>query len=115
MRRRAASTALASTRPPSSPSTVSYWTRLTKPISLAVWPDTAAFMKRQPGCISTQLHRALGDSPAYLNHAVRESTEAFRAALTHPAFVAKLSAYPSPAVASPHLFQKIAGPRICTA
>lgn len=82
---------------------------------LAVWQDDAAFMKRQPGCISTQLHRALGDSPAYLNHAVRESTEAFRAALTHPAFVAKLSAYPSPAVASPHLFQKIAGPRICTA
>ena len=82
---------------------------------LAVWQDDAAFMKRQPGFISTQLHRALGDSPTYLNHAVWESTEAFRAAFTHPEFVAKLSAYPSSAVASPHLFQKVAVPGICTA
>lgn len=59
---------------------------------LAVWKDDAAFMKRQPGFISTQLHRALGDSPTYLNYAIRESTAAFRAAFTHPEFVAKLSA-----------------------
>ncbi|MGR3908299.1 antibiotic biosynthesis monooxygenase family protein [Burkholderia sp. SR8] len=82
---------------------------------LAVWQNDAAFMKQQPGFISTQLHRALGDSPTYLNHAVWESTEAFRAAFTHPEFVAKLSAYPSSAVASPHLFQKVAVPGICTA
>ena len=47
--------------------------------------------------------------------AIRESTEAFRAAFTHPAFVAKLSAYPSSAVASPHLFQKVGVAGICTA
>lgn len=34
------------------------------------WQDDAAFMKRQPGFISTQLHRALGDNPTYLNYAV---------------------------------------------
>lgn len=82
---------------------------------LAVWKDDAAFMKRQPGFISTQLHRALGDSPTCLNYAIRESTAAFRAAFTHPEFVAKLSASPSSAVVSPHLFQKVGVAGICTA
>lgn len=82
---------------------------------LDAWTDDAEFMKRQPGFISTQLHRALGDSPTYLNYAVWDSTEAFRAAFTHPEFIAKLSAYPSSAVASPHLFQKVAVANICTA
>ena len=82
---------------------------------LRVWREDALFMKRQPGFISTQLHRAIGDSPTYLNTAVWESTGAFRAAFTHPEFVAKLSAYPSSAVASPHLFQKVAVPGVCVA
>ncbi len=82
---------------------------------LKVWRDDAAFMKRQPGFISTQLHRALGDSPTYLNYAVWESTATFKAAFSHPDFQAKLSAYPSSAVASPHLFQKVAAPNICVA
>ncbi|UVO29098.1 antibiotic biosynthesis monooxygenase [Bradyrhizobium arachidis] len=82
---------------------------------LETWQDDAAFMKRQPGFISTQLHRALGDSPTYLNYAVWESTTAFRAAFTHSEFRAKISAYPSSAVGSPHLFQKVAIPDICVA
>ncbi|MEN2475715.1 antibiotic biosynthesis monooxygenase family protein [Burkholderia sp. GS2Y] len=82
---------------------------------LATWKNDAEFMKRQPGFISTQLHRALGDSPTYLNYAIWESTETFRAAFTHPEFVAKLSAYPSSAVVSPHLFQKVGVAGICTA
>lgn len=82
---------------------------------LAIWQDDAAFMKRQPGFISTQLHRALGDNPTYLNCAVWESTAAFRAAFSDPDFAAKLSAYPSSAVAAPHLFRKVAVPDICTA
>jgi heme-degrading monooxygenase HmoA len=80
---------------------------------LKVWQDDAAFMKRQPGFISTQLHRAIGDSPAYLNYAVWETTAHFRAAFTHPEFRGKISAYPASAVASPHLFQKVAVPGIC--
>lgn len=80
---------------------------------LQVWQDDAAFMKRQPGFISTQLHRAIGASPTYLNYAVWESTAHFRAAFSHPDFRAKISAYPSSAVASPHLFQKVAVPGIC--
>ncbi|WP_419688955.1 antibiotic biosynthesis monooxygenase family protein [Burkholderia theae] len=82
---------------------------------LATWKNDAEFMKRQPGFISTQLHRAIGDSPTYLNYAIWESTDAFRAAFTHPEFVAKLSAYPSSAVVSPHLFQKVGVAGICTA
>jgi heme-degrading monooxygenase HmoA len=82
---------------------------------LTTWRDDAAFMKRQPGFISTQLHRAIGDSPTYLNYAVWESTAAFRAAFTHPEFRAKISHYPASAVASPHLFQKVAVPDICVA
>ena len=82
---------------------------------LKSWQDDAAFMKRQPGFISTQLHRAIGDNPTYFNYAVWESTAAFRAAFSHPEFRAKLSLYPSSAVASPHLFQKVAVPDICVA
>lgn len=81
-------------------------------VFLEVWQDDAAFMKQQPGFISTQLHRALGDSPTYMNYAVWESTAHFRAAFSHPEFKASLAAYPSSAIASPHLFQKIAVPGI---
>ncbi len=72
-------------------------------------------MKRQPGFISTQLHRALGDNPTYLNYAVWESTALFRTAFTHPEFRAALSHYPASAVARPHLFQTLAVPGICVA
>ncbi|MCA6122347.1 antibiotic biosynthesis monooxygenase [Bradyrhizobium sp. WSM 1704] len=82
---------------------------------LKAWQDDAAIMKRQPGFISTQLHRALGDSPAYLNYAVWESTAAFRAAFANPEFRAKLGAYPASVVAAPHLFQKVAVPGVCVA
>src|ERR1700761_4605341 len=89
--------------------------RADEDLFLEAWQSDAAVMKRQPGFISTQLHRAVGESPTYLNYAVWESTAAFRAAFTHPEFRAKLSAYPSSAVASPHLFQRVAIPGICVA
>ena len=84
-------------------------------IFLQAWQDDARFMKRQPGFISTQLHRALGESPTYLNCAVWESTADFRSAFMHPEFREKMSAYPSSAVASPHLFQKVAVSGVCVA
>lgn len=82
---------------------------------LKVWQEDAVFMKRQPGFIATQLHRAIGDSPTYLNYAVWESTAHFRAAFTHPEFRAKLSSYPSSSIATPHLFRKVAVPDVCVA
>ena len=86
-----------------------------EPIFLEAWQDDAVFMRQQPGFISTQLHRAIGESPTYLNYAIWETNAAFRAAFTHPAFRAKLSAYPASAVASPHLFQKVAVEGVCVA
>ena len=80
---------------------------------LRTWQDDALFMKQQAGFISTQLHRAIGDSPTYLNYAVWETTAHFREAFTNPGFRAKLSGYPSSAVAAPHLFQKVAVPGVC--
>ena len=82
---------------------------------LKAWQDDAVFMKEQPGFISTQLHRAIGESPTYLNYAVWESNAHFRAAFSNPGFRAKLATYPSSAVATPHLFQKVAVPGICVA
>ena len=80
---------------------------------LKAWTDDARFMQRQPGFISTQLHRAIGTGCTYLNYAIWESNAAFRTAFTHPEFQAKLSDYPSSVVAAPHLFEKVAVPGIC--
>jgi heme-degrading monooxygenase HmoA len=82
---------------------------------LTSWQDDAAFMKRQAGFISTQLHRAVGANPTYLNYAVWESSAHFRAAFTDPEFRAKIARYPASVVASPHLFEKVAVPNICVA
>lgn len=82
---------------------------------LEAWTEDARFMQRQPGYISTQLHRAIGDGCAYLNYAIWESSAAFRAAFGNPQFQSKLADYPSSVVAAPHLFEKIAVPGFCVA
>ena len=82
---------------------------------LQAWKEDAEIMKRQPGYISTQLHKATGDGCSYLNYAVWESTAAFRAAFSSPEFQAKFADYPSSVVAAPHLFEKIAVPGFCVA
>jgi heme-degrading monooxygenase HmoA len=82
---------------------------------LAVWAEDAAFMKQQPGFISTQLHRGIAGSTTFVNVAVWESTEALRAAFTSPAFQDHVAHYPDSAVATPHLFQRVAVPGICVA
>jgi heme-degrading monooxygenase HmoA len=81
---------------------------------LAAWERDANWMKRQPGFISTQLHRGIGGSCTFLNYAVWESVDHFRPAFTHPEFRGALAAYPSSVVASPHLFEKVAVPNLCT-
>lgn len=81
---------------------------------LKVWAEDAASMKRQPGFISTQLHRGIAGSCVFLNYAVWESVEAFRAAFSQPEFQAVLAKYPESAVASAHLFRKVAVRGVCT-
>jgi heme-degrading monooxygenase HmoA len=82
---------------------------------LEAWTQDANWMKRQSGYISTQLHRGIGGSCVFLNYAVWESVTHFRQAFTHRDFMNALGAYPSSAVASPHLFAKLAVPNLCAA
>lgn len=85
------------------------------PDLMAAWEQDALWMKQQPGFLSTQLHRAIGGSHMLMNYALWESVDSFRAAFTHPDFVSALAAYPSSAVAQPHLFAKVAVPNLCAA
>lgn len=82
---------------------------------LDAFKAAAEVITKEPGFISMQLHRALGESPTYLNYVVWESTEAVRTAFANPQFLAKLPAYPSSVEARPHLFQKVTVPGFCTA
>ena len=82
---------------------------------VASWTRDAAFMKRQPGFLSTQLHRGIGDSATFLNYAVWESVAAFKAAFEQPEFQRQIQSYPAGTVSRPHLFRKVAVPGICAA
>jgi heme-degrading monooxygenase HmoA len=80
---------------------------------LRAWADDAAFMKLQPGFISTQLHRGIGGSTTFINVAVWESAAALGRAFSSPEFQARMGHYPESTVAAPHLFEKVAVPGIC--
>jgi heme-degrading monooxygenase HmoA len=80
---------------------------------LKEWASGAEIMKRQPGFISTQLHRGIAGSSVFVNYAVFESTEHFRRASNNPEFQSKLTQYPASIVVSPHIFKKVAVPGIC--
>lgn len=82
---------------------------------LKAWENDALWMKKQPGFISTQLHRAIGESYVFMNYAVWESVDHFRQAFTHPEFQSAIAAYPESAVAKPHLFQKMTVANLCVA
>ncbi|MEM7462310.1 MAG: antibiotic biosynthesis monooxygenase family protein [Pseudomonadota bacterium] len=79
------------------------------------WRADALWMKKQPGYISTQLHKAVGGSSMYLNYAIWGSVSNFKAAFSNPEFQNALGHYPSSAVTAPHLFEKIAVPDCCVA
>jgi len=82
---------------------------------LAVWAADAGIMKRQPGFISTQLHRGIAGSGTFLNYAIWETVAHFRAAFANPEFRARLAEYPESMTASPHLFRPVAVSGICVA
>ena len=82
---------------------------------LTAWEHDANWMKRQAGYISTQLHRGIAGSCVFLNYAVWESVDHFRAAFIHPEFRNALGAYPSSTVSQPHLFSRVAVPNLCAA
>ena len=80
---------------------------------MEAWKADGEFMKTQPGYISTQLHRGIAGSTTFINVAVWDSVESFRAAASNPEFRESLSRYPDSSVASPHIFTKVAVPGIC--
>ena len=80
---------------------------------LTAWAADAGWMKNQPGYISTQLHRGIAGSTVFLNYAIWESVAHFRAAFGHPDFKSALEHYPSSAVASPHLFERLTVTNLC--
>lgn len=82
---------------------------------LEVWAKDATFMKQQSGFISTQLHRGTAESTTFMNVAVWESAGALAVAFGSPQFQAAIARYPDKAVATPHLFAKLAVPGICLA
>jgi heme-degrading monooxygenase HmoA len=82
---------------------------------LDVWAEDAAFMRRQPGFISTQLHRGIAGSTPFMNLAVWESAMALGDAFRSPGFQERASRYPDSAVAAPHVFERLAVPGICVA
>jgi heme-degrading monooxygenase HmoA len=82
---------------------------------LDAWAHDAAYMKRQPGFISAQLHRGTAGSAAFVNVAVWESARALGDAFESPGFADRAGRYPRSAVAAPHVFQKIAVSGVCVA
>jgi heme-degrading monooxygenase HmoA len=80
---------------------------------LEAWRVDGEYMEKQPGYVSTQLHRGSAGSTTFINVAVWDSVEAMRAAVSNPELRASLSNYPASAVASPHIFRKVAVPGIC--
>jgi heme-degrading monooxygenase HmoA len=83
------------------------------PALLGAWAQDAAWMKRQPGFISTQLHQGIAGSTVLLNYAVWESVAHFRAAFSNPEFKQAMELYPSSTVASPHLFSRLSVANLC--
>jgi heme-degrading monooxygenase HmoA len=76
------------------------------------WTDDAGFMKQQPGFITAQLHRGTAGSSTFVNVAEWESARALGEAFRSPEFQSRAGRYPDSAVASPHVFKKVAVPGI---
>jgi heme-degrading monooxygenase HmoA len=72
-------------------------------------------MKRQPGYISTQLHRGTAGSGTFINVAIWESARALADAFNSPEFQQRVERYPEGTVVSPHVCKKVAVPGICVA
>ena len=82
---------------------------------LEAWKADAGIMQRQPGYISTQLHRSVGVGGQFMISACWESIACFERAFFSPDFRETFESYPSSTIASPHLFVKVAVPGICVA
>jgi heme-degrading monooxygenase HmoA len=82
---------------------------------LKAWAHDADFMKAQQGYISTQLHKGIAGSSTFVNYATWQDVKSFRNAFLHPEFQSRIADYPKSAIASPHLFKKLAVENHCLA
>ena len=82
------------------------------------WGDDAINFKQQPGFISAQLHKGIGQSSVFINYAVWESMEHYKQAINRMLFTPEsqspLLKYDDDSlIISPHLFKKVVVPGIC--
>jgi quinol monooxygenase YgiN len=83
---------------------------------LKIWEENATNFKREPGFISTQLHKGTGNSSVFISYAVWESPKHVKNAadkVLGPDLQLVISKFPDSLVHSSHLFKKIAVPGIC--
>lgn len=73
------------------------------PCFLAVWTDEEAYMRRQPGFVSAQLHRAGGTEGPYVRVVVWDSARALEAALRSPQAQELAGRYPVSAATAQEL------------
>jgi heme-degrading monooxygenase HmoA len=80
---------------------------------IAAWRHDALYMKVQPGFISGQLHAGHAGSNVLFNYAVWRSVADLRAAVSAPAFIEHVKAYPASSRPSPHIFRTLAIDGVC--
>jgi heme-degrading monooxygenase HmoA len=55
------------------------------------WGDDAINFKQQPGFISAQLHKGIGQSSVFINYAVWESMEYYKQAINKMLFYSRIT------------------------
>ena len=82
---------------------------------LKTWASVSEIVKKQPGVISTQLHRGIAGSCVFVGYIVFESTATIKQLYESPDFQSMISEYPASFVVTAHIFKKVAVPGICVA
>jgi quinol monooxygenase YgiN len=80
---------------------------------LKAFTEITKMLKQQPGFISAQLHRGIGDSSIFFNYGVWESAEHFKRAFNRPKYRSSIADVLPNTTMSPHLFKKVTVPGIC--
>ncbi|KUN58938.1 hypothetical protein AQJ46_42465 [Streptomyces canus] len=80
-----------------------------------VWRQDSVIMKAQPGFVSAQLYRGIGDSRLLTNVAVWETLGSLRDAFLTEEFQSTLTLYPDGSVSHPVVMRAVAVPGVCVA
>jgi heme-degrading monooxygenase HmoA len=80
---------------------------------LETWRQSAEVLKKAPGYISTQLHRAIGDGSFIINYAVWESNETLKNGLNLPEFRKVCEDFPDGTEFRASVVEKLAVDGVC--